>query len=144
MANFLEAFLDGATGAGLFGKLRWPGAPTELIDSRSVEEFLASGDFERSMESFGYHREEGAPVPAPASARPTIRIIGMDGTLGVLSPDGESVKWYVNGVEVSGTEVLQQQPGPDVDCRILRVGRQRVPGAFSMAAEHMHEHAGGR
>ena len=30
----LQAFLDGLTGAGFFGRLRWPGAPTELIDSR--------------------------------------------------------------------------------------------------------------
>lgn len=35
MAN-LQAFLDGLTGAGLFGKLRWPGAPTELIGSRTA------------------------------------------------------------------------------------------------------------
>ena len=39
---WLEAFLDGITGAGLFGKLRWPGAPTEMIDSRTVPEFIAS------------------------------------------------------------------------------------------------------
>ena len=50
----LDALLDGATAAGLFGKLRWPGAPTELIDSRSVEEFLDSGEFDRSMEQMGY------------------------------------------------------------------------------------------
>jgi hypothetical protein len=52
--------MDGVTGAGLFGKLHRPGAPTEFIDSRTAEEFLASGDFERSMESLGYHREEGS------------------------------------------------------------------------------------
>ena len=46
---FLESFLDGATLTGLFGKLRRPGAPTELIDSRTVEEFIASGDFERIL-----------------------------------------------------------------------------------------------
>ena len=40
MAIF-EAFLDGVTGAGLFGKLDWPGAPSELIDSRTREEFDA-------------------------------------------------------------------------------------------------------
>ena len=36
-----EAFLDGVTGAGLFGKLDWPGAPTEFIDSRTKNEFDA-------------------------------------------------------------------------------------------------------
>ncbi len=49
MSIFLEAFLDGCTCAGLFGKLRRPGAPTELIDSGTVEEFLASGDFEKTL-----------------------------------------------------------------------------------------------
>jgi hypothetical protein len=29
--NF-EAFLDGLTGAGLFAKLRWPGAPKYFVD----------------------------------------------------------------------------------------------------------------
>jgi hypothetical protein len=58
MSIFLEAFLDGATLAGLFSKLRRPVAQTELIDSRTVEEFLASGDFERSMESLRSHRKE--------------------------------------------------------------------------------------
>ena len=54
MSLILDAFLDGATGAGLFGKLRWPGASTELIDSRSVEEFLASGEFEETLSKLGY------------------------------------------------------------------------------------------
>jgi hypothetical protein len=139
MSIFLDAFLDGATGAGLFGRLRWPGAPTELIDSRSVEEFVASGDFEKSMESFGYHREENVTAGVPAQVVPKILIKGMRGALGVLSSDGEHVTWYVNGVEVSGTEVFpQQESGSDYR---LRVARQ-----FSMAAEHEqeHQHAGGR
>ena len=29
--NF-EAFLDGLTGAGLFARLRWPGAPKYVVD----------------------------------------------------------------------------------------------------------------
>jgi hypothetical protein len=135
MSTFFEAFLDGATGAGLFGKLRWPGAPTELIDSRSVEEFVASGDFEKSMESFGYHREEPqADVDGVIiDPRPRITIKGHDGTMGVLSPDGEHVTWYVNGVEVSGSEVLQQ----DV---YLNSYRRGIARQFSMAAEQEQEH----
>jgi hypothetical protein len=35
---FIRAFLDGFTGAGLFRRLDYPGAPTHLIDPRSVEE----------------------------------------------------------------------------------------------------------
>jgi len=33
-----DSFLDGITGTALFGKLRRPGAPTELVDSRSPDE----------------------------------------------------------------------------------------------------------
>jgi len=43
-SNFnFEAFLDGLTGAGLFAKLRWPGAPTHLFDpvEHSDEEIAA-------------------------------------------------------------------------------------------------------
>jgi hypothetical protein len=36
--NGFIAFMQGYTGAGLFGKLRRPGAPTEFIHSRTVEE----------------------------------------------------------------------------------------------------------
>lgn len=43
MSAFFEAFWDGCTCAGLFGKLRRPGAPTEFTDSRTVEEFLNRG-----------------------------------------------------------------------------------------------------
>ena len=33
-----DSFLDGISGAALFGKLRLPGAPVELVDSRSPED----------------------------------------------------------------------------------------------------------
>jgi hypothetical protein len=48
-SNGFIAFMQGMTGAGLFGKLRRPGAPTEFIDSRTVEEYLASGEFDRTV-----------------------------------------------------------------------------------------------
>lgn len=44
-SNFnFEAFLDGLTGAGLIGKLRWPGAPTHMIDpvEHTPEEIAAA------------------------------------------------------------------------------------------------------
>ncbi len=41
----VDAFLDGFTGAGLFGRLRRPGAPTEFVDSRTLKEIQESGDF---------------------------------------------------------------------------------------------------
>jgi len=49
----IDAFLDGFSGAGLFGKLRRPGAPTELVDSRSLEEFKASGEFDALLRRYG-------------------------------------------------------------------------------------------
>jgi hypothetical protein len=58
MAEYIwSAFLDGTRGAGLFGPLRVPGGPTELIDSRTVEEFLASGEFEQNLstQKVNYH-----------------------------------------------------------------------------------------
>jgi hypothetical protein len=138
---FFEAFFDAVSGAGLFGKLPRPGAPTELIDSRTVEEFVASGDFDRSMECFGYHRVEDRIATAPADAH-KIHIVGRNGALGVLSPDGESVTWYIDGVEVRGTEIMHASaPARDFDL----VERRRDGGSFSMAAENMqHEHAGRR
>jgi hypothetical protein len=48
-SNSFVTFMQGFTGAGLFGKLRRPGAPTEFIDSRTVEEYLESGEFDRTV-----------------------------------------------------------------------------------------------
>ena len=51
------SFLDGLTGAGLFGKLRRPFAPTELIDTRTLDEFEASGELKAN--------EAGGPFKPP-------------------------------------------------------------------------------
>ena len=48
-AIFWDAFFDGISGAGLFGKLRRPGAPTCLVDTRSVAELQASGEFDEML-----------------------------------------------------------------------------------------------
>jgi hypothetical protein len=50
--NGFVSFLMGATGAGLFTWAVRPGAPAEFVDSRSVEEYLASGDFEETLEVY--------------------------------------------------------------------------------------------
>jgi hypothetical protein len=44
--------MQGVTGAGLFTRLRRPGAPTEFIDSRTVEEYIESGEFADNIELF--------------------------------------------------------------------------------------------
>jgi hypothetical protein len=44
-AHIFQAFLHGFTGAGLFRRLDYPGAPAEFIDSRSVQELVAAGEF---------------------------------------------------------------------------------------------------
>jgi hypothetical protein len=41
-----DSFLDGLTGAALFGRLRIPGAPATLFDLRTPTEYLASGEFD--------------------------------------------------------------------------------------------------
>jgi hypothetical protein len=48
----LDALLDGMSGAGLFGRLRRPGAPTHLVDPRSLEELRASGEFDATVSRF--------------------------------------------------------------------------------------------
>ena len=45
--NTLRAYLHGLTGAGLFRRLDYPGAPAEFIDSRSLKEILANGEIDR-------------------------------------------------------------------------------------------------
>jgi hypothetical protein len=53
--SFTEGFLDGL-GAGLFTRLRRPGAPDELIDSRPLEE--SSDDYSEVVASFREAEEE--------------------------------------------------------------------------------------
>jgi hypothetical protein len=52
--NFIRAILQGMTGAGLFRKLHYPGEPEEFVDSRSLEEIRASGEFERTCKELGF------------------------------------------------------------------------------------------
>lgn len=39
----------------MFGKLRRPGAPTEFIDSRTVEEYIESGNFAATLSRYRLH-----------------------------------------------------------------------------------------
>jgi len=50
--NLMRAFLHGFTGAGLFRRLDYPGAPAEFIDSRTPEEIHASGEFDRNCNAY--------------------------------------------------------------------------------------------
>ena len=54
----IESFLDGVTGAGLFGHLRRPGAPDTLIDTRSVQEWAESGEFSDNVIAYKEARED--------------------------------------------------------------------------------------
>jgi hypothetical protein len=71
--NFLRALLQGMTGAGLFRRLDYPGAPTEFIDSRSLEEIKASGEFDLTCRRYGYPaQQEGKTIKLgrePATVR---------------------------------------------------------------------------
>lgn len=56
--NVIVAMLQGMTGAGLFRRLDYPGAPTEFVDSRSLEQALASGELGESLTSLLREYEE--------------------------------------------------------------------------------------
>jgi hypothetical protein len=71
-SNGFIAFMQGFTGAGLCGKLRRPGAPKEFIDSRSVEEYLASGEFDETLSRYRLEVPEAkaAGLPHDVPRRP--------------------------------------------------------------------------
>jgi hypothetical protein len=67
--NFIRAMLQGITGAGLFRKLGYPGAPSEFVDSRSLDEIRASGEFAETCRCFsmiGKREEQSAEQAAAA------------------------------------------------------------------------------
>ena len=67
-----DSLLDGFTGAGLFGRLRLPGAPDVLIDTRSVADWVASGEFADNCTRFSEaYAEFCADRNAPRS-EPTV------------------------------------------------------------------------
>jgi hypothetical protein len=55
-ASTVRAFLQGLTGAGLFRRLDYPGAPAEFIDSRTVDEIRTSGEFDYYCRTYNYAR----------------------------------------------------------------------------------------
>lgn len=55
--NAFRAFLQGLTGAGLFRRLDYPGAPKEFVDSRSLEEIHASGEFDETCRIYKADRQ---------------------------------------------------------------------------------------
>jgi hypothetical protein len=57
--NIVRALLHGFTGAGLFRRLNYPSAPTEFVDSRSIEEIIASGEFDETCRNYLKAIEDG-------------------------------------------------------------------------------------
>ena len=47
--NVIRALLDGMTGAGLFRRLNYPGAPRYTVDPRPVDEILRSTGLHKLM-----------------------------------------------------------------------------------------------
>src|SRR5579863_4953352 len=64
-SNHDRAFLYGITGAGLFRRLTYPGAPKYFVDPRPVEEILASGELGEKLTRL--LREHPAKTPASPS-----------------------------------------------------------------------------
>jgi hypothetical protein len=52
--DVIRAFLQGLTGAGLFRRLSYPGAPTEFVDSRSLRDIHA---YDEEFSAISYHHE---------------------------------------------------------------------------------------
>ena len=50
--NIVRALLHGFTGAGLFRRLNYPGAPTAFVDSRSIDEIIASGELDETYQDY--------------------------------------------------------------------------------------------
>jgi len=74
--NMFRAFLQGFTGAGLFRKLSYPGAPTEMIDSRSMEEIRATGEIEFNIARY----REAKRAKASDDVRAPNREAGLEPT----------------------------------------------------------------
>jgi hypothetical protein len=65
--NFIKAMLDGMTGAGLFRRVSYPGAPQYAVDPRSCREifdftpgFLDMGTRAPIRAEYSAHYEQGA------------------------------------------------------------------------------------
>jgi hypothetical protein len=54
--NIVRAFLQGFTGAGLFRRLNYPGAPAHFVDPRSLAQLIAAGEVDRNCWIFAEHR----------------------------------------------------------------------------------------
>lgn len=54
--NVVRALLQGFTGAGLFRRLSYPGAPACFVDPRSLAELIAAGEVDRDCRIFAESR----------------------------------------------------------------------------------------
>jgi hypothetical protein len=61
----IDSFLDGITGAGLFGTLRLPGAPTVLVDTRSPEAAYPRVDAAKPQRGSDSVRTASIGMPTP-------------------------------------------------------------------------------
>ncbi len=78
-SNGFISFLMGASGAGLFTKAVRPGAAAEFVDSRSVEEYLASGQFEEALEVYSsYVPNRSARHPSKQDERIASTALGSN------------------------------------------------------------------
>ena len=90
-STLFDVFLDGFTGAGLTGKLRRPGAPTEFVDSSSVEDFKNDGEYASTVSRFRAAVDQygGTRVPQ-VSVMPGVNS-------GTHRGDGQHLAKYMSG-----------------------------------------------
>ena len=56
--NVVRAFLQGLTGAGLFRRVSYPGAPVAFVDPNSADEIRIRGGLQREI---AFSRRDGIP-----------------------------------------------------------------------------------
>jgi hypothetical protein len=71
-SDLFTAFFQGFTGAGLFGRASLPGAPTEFIDSRSLEEFYETGEFDETLGKLSVRVPQRATHPQFLATYPAV------------------------------------------------------------------------
>jgi len=108
----VDAFLDGFTGAGIFGQVRRPGAPDELIDSRSIEEFLQSDDY--------------LQVAAFREARNRVKVDAGRRIEDMFTGNKEGSLWNLTAAD-GYTRIFQDKVLTCIDCGCTFVSRDIEP-----------------
>jgi len=85
-----DSFLDGITGAALFGKLRRPGAPTVLVNTRSPEEAYPEYD---ALLTTSFRSRAEAVVELQTTLEKALGRAGAKAKREAKAPDGQTASF---------------------------------------------------